>query len=419
MGGDRSSAAGADLSTVLDLARALAAERDLDRLLAKIVAAASSLVGAERSTLFVVDPERGELWSRVAEGASEIRLPLGRGIAGAVAASGEPVAIPDAYADPRFDPATDQRTGFRTRSILCVPLTDHEGRVVGALQALNKRDGQAFDAHDADLLTALAAQAGVALVNAQLVQRDRERLQLRRDMELARSIQRSLWPEALPEVPGWRFAAWAETCDATGGDYYDAWGHADGSADAVVGDVSGHGIGAALLMSSARAALRALRLCHDDPVALVERLDRLLYEDLADDAFMTLVLARFAPDGALSYVSAGHDPPLVWRRAARRADALASTGLPLGMLGEAQYGCCRLPPLDAGDAVVLFSDGISEAQDASGALFTVERLREVLAATPPDAGPERMCEALVGAVRGWLGGRPPHDDMTLLVAVRT
>ena len=409
----------ADLQTVLAVSRALGAERDLDRLLALIVASATDLVDAERTSLFVVDRERGELWSRVAEGSGEIRLSLGRGIAGAVAVDGQVVNIPAAYADTRFDPANDRRTGFRTRSILCLPMFNHEGVVVGVIQALNKRDQPAFGDRDEQVLAALAAQAGVALENAQLLQRDRERQRLLHDLELARTIQLSLLPERVPEIAGWRFAAWQRSCDATGGDYHDFILGAGGAVDAVVGDVSGHGIAAAMLMSTARAFLLALHQQERDLAGLVGRLNGLLAADMADDAFMTMVLARFAPDGGIAYVSAGHDPPLVLRRASGAWDALESTGLALGMLDQTDYELARVAPLARGDIVVLLTDGIPEAHRQPGReLFGPERLRNAIAGAA-GGGATAVCAAVVAAVDAWLARGPQHDDMSLIVAERT
>lgn len=408
----------ADLQTVLAVSRALGAERDLDRLLALIVASATDLVDAERTSLFVVDRERNELWTRVAEGSGEIRLPLGRGIAGAVAVDASVVNIPAAYQDARFDPANDQRTGFRTRSILCLPMVNHDGAVVGVIQALNKRHAAAFGGRDEQVLAALAAQAGVALENAQLLQRDRERQRLLHDLELARTIQLGLLPERVPEVDGWRFAAWQRSCDATGGDYHDFIASPDGTVDAVVGDVSGHGIAAAMLMSTARAFLLALHQQERDPAVLVGKLNGLLASDMADDAFMTMVLARFAADGGISYVSAGHDPPLVLRRAGAAWDVLESTGLALGMLDQTDYDLARIPPLQHGDIVVLLTDGITEAHvQPSRDLFGSERLRAAIAGAA-DGGADAVRDAVIAAVDGWLGGRPQHDDMSLIVAER-
>lgn len=408
-----------DLQTVLAVSRALGAERDLNRLLTLIVSAATDLVDAERTSLFVVDRDRSELWSRVAEGSAEIRLPLGRGIAGAVATSGQTTNIPSAYDDPRFDPANDRRSGFTTRSILCTPMLDHEGAVVGVIQALNKRGAPSFGPRDEQVMAALAAQAGVALVNAQLLQRDRERQRLLHDMELARQIQLSLLPERLPEVAGWRLAAWQRSCDATGGDYHDAITLPGGIIDLVVGDVSGHGIAAAMLMSTARAFLRALHDGGQAPAALVGRLNALLSQDMADDAFMTLGLCRAHPDGRIVHVAAGHDPPLVLRRASGTFDALDSTGLALGMIEDAPYDEVELPPLARGDIAVLVTDGITEAHVAPlRELFGGDRLRAAIAAAAP-GGAAAVRDAVVAAVDAWLGGRPQHDDMTLLVAERT
>jgi adenylate cyclase len=150
--------------------QAVSAEMNLDRLLQLIMAKASEVLGADRSTLFLLDARRGELWSKVAQGAGlrEIRLPVGQGIAGAVAATGETVNIPDAYADPRFNPEVDRRTGYRTRTILCMPVRNREQRLIGVIQALNKQGGP-FTREDGALLQALLSQAAIALENAGLV----------------------------------------------------------------------------------------------------------------------------------------------------------------------------------------------------------------------------------------------------------
>lgn len=406
-----------DLQTVLEVSRALGAERDLDRLLTLIVGAATGLVDAERTSLFVVDRERGEMWTRVAEGSGEIRLPIGRGIAGAVAADGRLVNIASAYDDPRFDPATDRRTGFTTRGILCLPMVNHEGAVVGVIQALNKRGAPCFGPRDEQVLAALAAQAGVALENAQLHQRDRERQRLLHDLELARRIQLGLLPERLPEVPTWRFAAWQRSCDATGGDYHDFIVR-DGVVDAVIGDVSGHGIAAAMLMSTARAFLLALHRQERDLAPLAAQLNDLLCNDMAEDAFMTMALVRFAADGSVGYVAAGHDPPTVLRRSAGAWDELHSTGMALGMIEGIAFDQAVIAPLTRGDIVVLTTDGITEAHAThEQGLFGAARLRAAVAGAAA-GGAAAVRDAVVAAADAWLAGKPQHDDMSLVVAER-
>jgi HD-GYP domain-containing protein (c-di-GMP phosphodiesterase class II) len=156
------------LTALLEIGKALSAERDLGRLLALILREATRVLEADRSSCFLVDRERGDLWTRVAEGvAGEIRIPLSTGIAGHVARTGQLLHIPDAYADPRFNPDADQQTGYRTRNLLCAPMRNQAGEVIGVLEVLNKQQG-AFADGDGEILLALAGQAGVAVENALL-----------------------------------------------------------------------------------------------------------------------------------------------------------------------------------------------------------------------------------------------------------
>ncbi len=155
------------LTALLEVGKAMASERDLDRLLQLILAEVTKVMGADRSSLFLVDKERNELWSKIAQGLEmrELRIRIGMGIAGYVAQTGKTVNIQDAYADPRFNQETDQRTGYRTRTILCVPMRNKLDDVIGVLQVLNKLDG-VFTPEDEELLLALSSQAAVAIENA-------------------------------------------------------------------------------------------------------------------------------------------------------------------------------------------------------------------------------------------------------------
>ncbi len=406
-----------DLQTILAISRAMSSERDLDRLLDLIVRAVTELAGADRTSLYLVDKERGELVTSISQGARHIRLPLGSGIAGSVAVSGKTVNIPHAYADARFNREHDQRSGYITRSILCMPLINHAGGVVGVLQALNKRSGEPFGDYDEQVLSALCGNAAVAIDNAQLVARDRDRQRLERDMELARQIHLSLLPEAPPALPGWRVAAWAQSCDQTGGDYYDFIELPDGGLDAVIGDVSGHGIAAALLMGTARAFLRALHEQSDQPGAIITRLNRLLERDLSDESFMSLTMCRLGPDGACAYVAAGHEPPLILRRDGG-FDALESSGLPIGMMDDSAYEAQPVAPLRPGELLVLFTDGIFEVQAPPDfAPWGLEEFKRTVTAHA-GAGAQAICDAVVAGAKAHLRGHPPHDDMTLVVIER-
>ena len=405
-----------DLERIVRVCTALGSERDLGRLLDLILREACALVRADRASLFLVDEQRAELVTRIAQGAGEIRLPLGRGIAGTVAASGDSINIPSAYDDARFDPENDRRSGYRTNSILCMPLIDHKDVVVGVIQVLNRIGGGHFSTHDEQLLAALCAQAAVSIGSAKLMVSELERERMSRDLELARQIQLSLLPSEAPVVPGWRCSGFSRSCDQTGGDYYDFLPTANGC-DVVIGDVSGHGVASAMLMSTARAFLRALHELEPDPGVLLTRMNALLEHDMADDAFMSFAYARLGPDGACGLVNAGHESPLFYRQEIG-FDQVDIGGLLLGMLPDMLYDLTPVQPLAVGDLMVLFTDGIFEAQAPPNfEQFGLDRLREVINAHAR-GGAEEVRNAVVAAVEGWLGGHAPHDDMTVVVVER-
>src|SRR5256886_1155760 len=171
---DRTVTAGSRLDLILDVTRRLMSITDLDALLRDMATVTTQLLEADRATIFIVDRERGEIWSRVALGTSagEIRQAIGVGIAGLVAATGEAVNIPDAYDDPRFNPEPDQRTGYRTKSLLTFPMTGQNERVIGVFQVVNKNGGE-FTADDEETLSSPGASAAVAVENAQLIAEQR------------------------------------------------------------------------------------------------------------------------------------------------------------------------------------------------------------------------------------------------------
>lgn len=160
---------GFKLQKLIEVSRIINSTLDLDKLLVLIVDLATKSVGADRGTLYLVDDAKRELWSKVLQGTDlmEIRLPFGKGLAGHVAQTGESISIPDAYRDPRFNPDIDKQTGYRTRTVLCMPLKDNEGNTIGVFQLLNKADG-CFDRDDEEFIDALSAQAAVAIEHARM-----------------------------------------------------------------------------------------------------------------------------------------------------------------------------------------------------------------------------------------------------------
>lgn len=406
-----------DLRTLLAVAQAMTGVRQLQPLLELIVASATRLVDADRTSLFLLEPD-GSLWTRVAQDSTDIRLPPGFGIAGLVAKTGKAVAIADAYEDPRFSHDVDLKTGYRTRSILCVPLVTPSGTVVGVIEAMNKKGDGPFDADDEESLRALGSHAAVALETQRLLEGEIERQRMESEIELARKIQENLRPRRLPERPGLRLAAWQETAEKTGGDYYDVMEAAQGSLDLLVCDVSGHGLASTVLMSAARAYLRALHLVESNPQKLIERLNRLISPDVPDDAFATLALCRIDPAGEACYVSAGHLPPLVYRPRTTSFDLLEETDLVLGFSAQTTYRAHAIDLLQPGDLVVLATDGLYEAASPDGRLWGLEAVREAIAAAAHE-GAHGVIEALRAGVFGHSEKLYLADDITLLVAEKT
>lgn len=403
-----------DLRTLLEVAQAMTGVRQLQPLLELIVASATRLVDADRTSLFLLEPD-GSLWTRVAQDSTDIRLPPGFGIAGIVARTGRTITIADAYEDPRFSRDVDLKTGFRTRSILCVPLTTPSGAVVGVIEAMNKKGDLAFDADDEDCLRALGSHAAVALETQRLLDGEIERRRMESEIELARRMQENLRPRRLPATSWLSLAAWQETAEKTGGDYYDVMEAPGGSLDLLVCDVSGHGLASTVLMSAARAYLRALHLVESNPQKLIEKLNRLLSPDLPDDAFVTLVACRIDPAGDACYVSAGHLPPLVYRSRKGTFDTLEETDIVIGYSAESTYRAHQIDRLDRGDLVVLATDGLYEAANPEGLLWGLDPVRDAIAAAAHE-GAHGIIEALRAGVFGHSERLFLADDITLLVA---
>lgn len=409
-----------DLQALLEISRAMNAQRDLDRLLQLIVHETTRVMDADRSSLFLVDHARGELYSKIAQGAEvkEIRFPIGKGIAGQVAEHKATINIPDAYADSRFNPAVDRSTGYRTRSILCMPLVTHEDKVVGVVQVLNKKDGP-FTAYDESLLAAFASQAAVAIDNHQLIAHYLEKQKIQQALAVACEIQKRLLPDHPPAVDGLDIAAKSVSCDETGGDYYDFLYLGPRHLGLVAGDVSGHGVGAALLMATARAMLRALvDAAAGSMSSIFGRVNSLLAHDMEDEQFMTMfygVVNLEAHD--LIYTNAGHDAPLFYQRALDGFVELESTSFPLGMIEDATFPESQKIPIEVGDIVVVMTDGIWEAMNPRHETYGRARVMEVLRALR-DRTAREIADGLFEAVIRYRGDAPQRDDMTAMVVKR-
>jgi len=403
--------------SLVDASHSLHSTLDQDELLGILLETASKAVDAERGTVYLMSVDGREIWSRVASGTGgriEIRLPLGRGIAGTVAQTGETILIDDPYADARFDPSVDKRLGFRTRSILCVPIQNRKRQTVGVFQLLNRRTGH-FEPADVEYLNDLSIHAALAIENAVLHQSSLEKERQDREIKVAQDIQRALLPaNSNLEAGDFRLAGSNELCEDASGDYYDFVELEDGRIAIAVGDVSGHGLGSALVMASARAFLRAFTKTVPDLADGMTMMNDFLSRDMTNGKFMSLFLGILDPKTCvLQWSSAGHNPPVHWRAATQDFAMLDSTGPVLGVLSGFAFGRGEDVRLAPGDVLLLYTDGATEAPSPTGELYGEARLQDVVRRAA-NGDVQSVLAAVSAALKVWTGGAPNRDDITLL-----
>jgi len=402
-----------DLEGLLEISRAMAATADLDDLLLVITSHAAKMLDADRATLFLYDSENHVLRSRVAQGVKEIEFPATKGIAGAVVRSGKPLNIEDAYEDSRFNREIDVQTGYRTRSLLALPLLGYDNDLVGVLEVLNKRGGP-FEPYDESIASALSAQAGVALQRARLAEHYREKLQMEQAIEIARQIQQDFLPKTNPKVPGFEIVGWNCACDQVGGDCYDFFHLRDRRLAVSLGDAVGHGIGPALISVEARAALRGLAWATDDLSVIVNRANRMLSRDLAGERFITMFFGILDPGRVrLEYCSAGQAPILFYDRTSSSVRRLSATGLPLGMMADVELPLAEPLTFGSGDVLTLLTDGFFEWERQDGEQYGADRVCRTIVENA-DAPAEKILASILGSIFAF-ADTPQSDDLTVVL----
>ena len=261
--------------------------------------------------------------------------------------------------------------------------------------------------------TALAQE--VARLTTAIAREMAQRERLNRELEIAREVQEHLFPQRLPPAPGLDYCGQCRPAREVGGDYYDFLELGGGRLGIAIGDVSGKGVGAALMMASLEASLRALASVVEDPADLLGRVNRLVYQASAANRYATLFYAEYDPaTRRLTYVNAGHNPPIVLRNCHGECQVLRleTGGSVIGLLPqEYQRGVF---PHEAGDLVVLFTDGVSESMNVRDEEWGEESLIE-LAKTCHGLPPLEVMRRLLAAAQAFAAGAPQHDDMTLVV----
>jgi sigma-B regulation protein RsbU (phosphoserine phosphatase) len=333
-----------------------------------------------------------------------------------VAREGQLVLTSDAQSDDRFS-MRQSVMSLGLRSILCVPLKIRD-KISGVVYVDNRLQTGIFGQADLELLNAIASSAAIAIENARLYQVAVEKGRMERELQMAHEVQASFLPRETPQVPGWEFAVRWQPAREVAGDFYDFIPLDSGQLGLVIADVSGKGMPAALFMVLARSIVRASVARAPSPADGIAHANRLICADSTSGMFVTLFYALLDPaTGEFTYVNAGHNPPLLCQpgdcAGQDQLTPLTRTGMVLGVLEDARFEQHSLR-LNRGDLILFYTDGVTDAVDAQGQDFGMERLQRVLL-EHRHASAADVVVALERAIGDLVGSAAPFDDVAMVV----
>jgi serine phosphatase RsbU (regulator of sigma subunit) len=408
----------AKLKGILEISRTLAGTVDLNALLPKILDSLFGIFpGADRGCILLKDGPNGQMIPRAIKhrrpGEDE-SVKLSRTIVNKVLTEKTGILSADAASDSRFQ-ASESIANFTIRSMMCVPLLGLDGEPLGIINIDTQNPLKQFQTDDLDLLLAVAGQAALSYENARLVVSYTEKVKQDNEMQIAQGVQRALLPETLPKVAGYEFFAAYESAQAVGGDFYDCFVLPSGKRLAIAfGDVAGKGVPAALVVSRLSSAVQSTMEFVPDVGEALAKINDHMCAHAVEGRFVTFTLVIIDIEThEMTLAIAGHMSPMV-----RKVDGAVeefpeeSVGMPLGVVAGMPYDVMKRT-LQPGETVVLYTDGVSEAMNHAGDLYTPERLRDVISKNAPD--PATLGKLIRDDVRKHANGRPQNDDITLMV----
>jgi serine phosphatase RsbU (regulator of sigma subunit) len=417
----------AKLDQLLAATALLHSQLPLDEVLGMMLDHAVSVMDADRGVLLEAD-DKGALQVRLARRSGGLRLPpeslAPSKTAIQLAVRKQVAVITEDLAQAEMDlQAAQSIVAQRLRAVVVIPLyatarakVDESmtnlkrGEFLGVLY-LDSRRPAAFSKLDRQLLDAFTDQAASILDNARLVVRERERQRLEQEINIARDIQQALLPRNVRDFPHLSVAGCNFPCLSVGGDYFDVFPLSDNRTVFLIADVSGKGLGAALVTTMLQGVLSGMTL-GTDPARLFNHLNQFLCNHVEVGRYATMFFGILDENGSLDYINAGHPSPILIRRGIAE-EAFTEGSCPVGLIPEAEYPATRIK-LQPGDTLVLFSDGVTEAMNPNEELFGVPRLREVLTGqmeTPLD----QLQKCVLESVENFARGASQTDDLTLLL----
>jgi len=387
----------------------LAGHSPLEKLFTIILKLALSAVDGKRGVILTL--EEGELVVRASEGAG---FSISTAVRDRVLREKCSLLISDAQVD---DALRQQKSivMHRVRSMMAVPLQTGD-RVIGLIYVDNSTFIRPFSQEDLDLLTVMANVAAIRIEHARLAEVEQAEKLMELELSQASEIQQTLLPTEAPLYEGYDLAGYNLPCRTVGGDYYDFVPYKDGRLALVVGDVSGKGLPAALLMSSLQARVQMLRETNPDPGTAVTILNRSLAERCPLGKFITFFYALLdVKSGLLKYSNAGHNYPLLLR-AGGSVEQLSGSGMVMGIFPSVYYEVREIK-LEPGDLLALYSDGVTEASTAKGVEFGEDGLTQFLSERKSESC-SQIVASLADHVRRWRGSSSFSDDFTIVLARR-
>ncbi|MGE4488974.1 MAG: PP2C family protein-serine/threonine phosphatase [Kiritimatiellales bacterium] len=417
-----------------------AEEMHTDSLLNRILFFATRTGRAASGAIYIFNSDRTQLFARAVSGifpplydADQVQtadllakseylenlvktrpVDVGDGLIGSAAAVGSGIIIEDAELDARVPNYAD--AFLKIRSLLIVPMR-FGNEVLGVLALANRIDEQFFTPGDLNLMQAMADQASVPVHYAGLRTALEQKRQLDRDMQAAQQIQNSLLPQHLPELDGVALAAYNLPAYDIGGDYYDFIEIDSEHLGIAIADVSGKGIGGAMMMSVCQGVLRARAGQQLSPARMLSELNRVLSANLAEDMFITMLyMVINTRTREMRFARAGHEPPLLYHAATGITEAVPGSGIAIGLAGTIIFDRAIRDvtvQLEPGDTVVLYTDGVTEAQNTNHEEWGTMRLTGTICGEAA-GGVETLTRAIKERLARYVGAQPQYDDITLL-----
>jgi len=410
-----------ELTVLNDLARAIGASHNSQEIMNTIIRRSLRAVNAEQGVITLVDEKADQpmrtLIRTMVSSTERQPLHLNQALLGWMYINKRPLLINDPPVDERFKGV---RWDEQVRSLLCVPLLI-KSELKGVLTVYNKKVTTGYTEEDQRLLAIIASQSSQIIENARLYEEEQALVRMREELRLASDIQLGLLPKTMPQIPGYDIAGLSIPAEVVGGDYFDFIPLDKDRLAFCLGDISGKGMPAALLMANLQATIRGQSLLKSSPKDCLSRSNTLLFQSTDPQKFATLFYGVLdTRTHELCYCNAGHERPFLLAQgggAERDLRRLDVGGIILGCVEQFPYEDARVP-FAVGDVVVIFSDGITEAANASGEEYGDERIADLLRENPSDSS-STLTEKIVASVRRYSEKRAQMDDITLVVIRRT